>query len=83
MRVGDYDATSDPDCSEFNFCAPSTINHRISYIIVHPDYVQGEYHHDIALVVLKQPMNYSGNKFFLRVKGTQQIFVLKFDKNHF
>uniref|UniRef100_A0A336KWB3 CSON000672 protein n=1 Tax=Culicoides sonorensis TaxID=179676 RepID=A0A336KWB3_CULSO len=59
VRVGDYDASTDPDCSEYNFCAPQANNHRISYIIVHPDYVQGEYHHDIALIVLKQPLNYS------------------------
>lgn len=36
------------------------MNHAISHVIVHPDYKQGQYHHDIALLVLKTPLNYSG-----------------------
>lgn len=27
---------------------------------MHPDYKDGHYHHDIALVILKTPLNYTG-----------------------
>lgn len=59
VRIGEYDTTTDPDCSS-GFCAPPVVNHGISHVIVHPDYVSGQYHHDIALVVLKTPLNYTG-----------------------
>jgi len=60
VRVGEYDTSSDPDCANTGFCAPRSVNHAISHVIVHPDYKQGQYHHDIALLVLKTPLNYSG-----------------------
>lgn len=60
VRVGEFDTASDPDCANTGFCAPRSINHAISHVIVHPDYKQGSYHHDIALLVLKTPLNYSG-----------------------
>lgn len=60
VRVGEYDTSSDPDCASTGFCAPRSVNHAISHVIVHPDYKQGQYHHDIALLVLKTPLNYSG-----------------------
>ncbi|EDX05467.1 GD21783 [Drosophila simulans] len=59
VRVGEYDTSSDPDCANTGFCAPRSVNHAISHVIVHPDYKQGQYHHDIALLVLKTPLNYS------------------------
>ncbi|XP_012158253.1 prostasin isoform X1 [Ceratitis capitata] len=59
VRVGEYDTSSDPDCASTGFCAPRSVNHAISHVIVHPDYKQGQYHHDIALLVLKTPLNYS------------------------
>lgn len=58
--MGEYDTSSDPDCANTGFCAPRSVNHAISHVIVHPDYKQGQYHHDIALLVLKTPLNYSG-----------------------
>lgn len=61
VRVGEYDTTRDPDCaSDSGFCAPSVLNHAISHVVVHPDYVSGSYHHDIALLVLRTPLNYTG-----------------------
>lgn len=59
VRIGEYDTQSDPDCQN-GFCAPPVVNHAISHVIVHPDYVSGQYHHDIALVVLKTPLNFTG-----------------------
>ncbi|XP_037024594.1 chymotrypsin-like protease CTRL-1 [Bradysia coprophila] len=58
VRIGEYDTQTDPDCQS-GFCAPPVVNHAISHVIVHPDYVSGQYHHDIALVVLKTPLNYT------------------------
>lgn len=60
VRIGEYDANFDPDCSISGFCAPPVVNHAISHIIVHPDYVSGQYHNDIALIVLKTQLNYTG-----------------------
>ncbi|XP_055642291.1 phenoloxidase-activating factor 1 [Toxorhynchites rutilus septentrionalis] len=59
VRIGDYDTRTDPDCGSTGFCAPAAINHAVSQIIVHPDYVDGQYHHDIALLVLRTPINYT------------------------
>lgn len=60
VRVGEFDTSTDPDCAGSGFCAPSIVNHAINHVIVHPDYVSGKYHHDIALLVLKTPLNYTG-----------------------
>lgn len=60
VRVGEFDTSTDPDCATSGFCAPSAANHLISHVIVHPDYVSGQYHHDIALIVLKTALNYTG-----------------------
>uniref|UniRef100_A0A1S4H1C9 CLIP-domain serine protease n=2 Tax=gambiae species complex TaxID=44542 RepID=A0A1S4H1C9_ANOGA len=59
VRVGDYDTRTDPDCGSTGFCAPVAINHAVSQIIVHPDYIEGQYHHDIALLILRTPINYT------------------------
>ncbi|XP_053692139.1 venom protease [Sabethes cyaneus] len=59
VRIGDYDTRTDPDCGNTGFCAPAAINHAVSQIIVHPDYVDGQYHHDIALLVLRTAINYT------------------------
>lgn len=31
----------------------------MSHVVVHPDYVNGQYHHDIALLILRTPINYT------------------------
>lgn len=37
--------------------------------MIHPDYKNGHYHHDIALVILKTPLNYTGEqKKWLEIK---------------
>lgn len=59
VRIGEYDITRDPDCADTGFCAPPAINHAVSHVIVHPDYVNGQYHHDIALLILRTPINYT------------------------
>lgn len=53
VRLGEYDTSHDPDCSTSGFCAPTVINHMISHVIIHPDYKNGQYHHDIVSVFLR------------------------------
>lgn len=59
MRIGEFDISKDPDCAESGFCAPSALNHAVSHVVVHPDYVNGLYHHDIALLILRTPINFT------------------------
>lgn len=59
VRIGDFDSSKDPDCAESGFCAPAAVNHAVSHVVVHPDYVSGQYHHDIALLILRTPINYT------------------------
>ena len=59
VRIGEFDSSKDPDCGNTGFCAPPALNHAVSQVIVHPDYVHGQYHHDIALIVLKTAINYT------------------------
>lgn len=59
VRIGDFDITKDPDCADSGFCAPPAVNHVISHVVVHPDYTSGQYHHDIALLILRTPVNYT------------------------
>ncbi|GAB0096781.1 CLIP domain-containing serine protease 14D [Sergentomyia squamirostris] len=59
VRIGEYDTARDPDCAGSGFCAPPALNHAISHVVVHPDYTAGKYHHDIALLILRTPINYT------------------------
>ncbi|XP_026477489.1 phenoloxidase-activating factor 1-like [Ctenocephalides felis] len=58
VKIGDWDTATDPDCANA-FCARRAINHAVSHIIVHPGYQKGIYSHDVALLVLRTPLNYS------------------------
>uniref|UniRef100_A0A1B0D181 Uncharacterized protein n=1 Tax=Phlebotomus papatasi TaxID=29031 RepID=A0A1B0D181_PHLPP len=59
IRIGEFDTSHDPDCAGSGFCAPSALNHAISHVVVHPDYEAGKYHHDIALLILRTPINFT------------------------
>lgn len=59
VKIGEYDNTKDPDCADSGFCAPSAINHAVSHVVVHPEYVSGLYHHDVALLILRTPINFT------------------------
>ncbi|XP_055709441.1 venom protease-like [Phlebotomus papatasi] len=59
VRIGEFDTSHDPDCAGSGFCAPSALNHAISHVVVHPDYETGKYHHDIALLILRTPINFT------------------------
>ena len=59
VRVGEYDGQGNPDCTK-TFCAHPVQDIPVSYVIVHPGFERKVYKHDVALLVLKAPMNFSG-----------------------
>lgn len=59
VRVGEYDGKGDPDCTK-TFCAHPVQDIAVSHVIVHPGFERKIFKHDVALLVLKIPMNFSG-----------------------
>lgn len=64
MVVGEWDIGKSPDCNEY-FCAPPTQAIKVATVVVHPGYEQKIFRHDIALIVLKEEIKYSGKKHLL------------------
>lgn len=60
MVVGEYDTGRGSDCSEL-FCAPPTQAIKVENVVVHVGYEEKIFRHDIALIVLKDEMKYSGS----------------------
>ncbi|RZF44604.1 hypothetical protein LSTR_LSTR017054, partial [Laodelphax striatellus] len=58
VRVGEYDISQNPDCTP-TFCALPVRDVPLSHVVVHPGYSSKTYRHNIALLVLKQRLNYS------------------------
>ncbi|KAJ1528430.1 hypothetical protein ONE63_006842 [Megalurothrips usitatus] len=58
VRVGEYDATTDPDCST-GFCARPPQDIPVDHVVVHPNYERASFRHDVALLVLKAPIAFS------------------------
>lgn len=57
--VGEWDIGRSPDCNDY-FCAPPTQAIKVENVIVHPGYEQKIFRHDIALIMLKEEIKYSG-----------------------
>ncbi|XP_052132554.1 CLIP domain-containing serine protease B9-like, partial [Frankliniella occidentalis] len=55
VRVGEYDANSDPDCST-GFCSRPPQDIPVDHVVVHPSYERATFRHDVALLVLKAPV---------------------------
>ncbi|XP_014281648.1 phenoloxidase-activating factor 3 [Halyomorpha halys] len=60
VKVGEYDCNQDPDCA-YGYCAPNAEDIPLNHIIVHPNYDSKTFTDNIALLVLKYPMNYSAS----------------------
>lgn len=58
VRVGEYDADTDPDCST-GFCARPPQDIPVDHVVVHPSYERATFRHDVALLVLKAPIAFS------------------------
>lgn len=59
--VGEWDIGRSPDCNDL-FCAPPTQAIKVDSVIVHPGYEQKIFRHDIALIVLKEDIKFSGKR---------------------
>jgi hypothetical protein len=57
--VGEWNTNSDIDCGE-EFCGMPVQDIPLSYVIVHPSYDKQTYRNNIALLVLKDRINYTG-----------------------
>jgi hypothetical protein len=62
--VGEWDMAKSPDCNSY-FCAPPTQAIKVETVIVHPGYEQKIFRHDIALIVLKDEISFSGKELVL------------------
>lgn len=44
----------------YGFCAPSAVDLPLNHIVVHPKYDSKTFGNNIALLILKEPLNFSG-----------------------
>uniref|UniRef100_A0A1B6DLX7 CLIP domain-containing serine protease n=2 Tax=Clastoptera arizonana TaxID=38151 RepID=A0A1B6DLX7_9HEMI len=58
VRVGEFDTSTNPDCAK-SFCAHPVKDIAISHVIIHPGYEPKTFRHNIALLVLKENLNFS------------------------
>ncbi|KAF6211425.1 hypothetical protein GE061_011937 [Apolygus lucorum] len=58
VRVGEYNTNNDPDCT-LGICAKSSEDVPLNHIVVHPGYDSKTFRHNIALLVLKEPLTFS------------------------
>ncbi|XP_021919279.1 melanization protease 1-like isoform X3 [Zootermopsis nevadensis] len=58
VRVGEYEGKGDPDCTK-SFCAHPVQDIAVSHVIVHPGFERKIFKHDVALLILNIPMNFS------------------------
>ncbi|XP_060517431.1 CLIP domain-containing serine protease B4-like isoform X2 [Cylas formicarius] len=58
VRVGEWMANSDIDCGD-EFCGLPVQDIAISHVVVHPGYEKQTYKHNIALLVLRNKLNYT------------------------
>ncbi|XP_065345407.1 chymotrypsin-like protease CTRL-1 [Cloeon dipterum] len=61
VRVGEYDTTANPDCSQ-SFCAIPARDIAISKTAVHPNYDESSsFNHDIMVIYLQSAINFTIN----------------------
>ncbi|XP_017772529.1 PREDICTED: venom protease-like [Nicrophorus vespilloides] len=58
VRIGEYSTDTDIDCGE-EFCGLPVQDIQISHVVVHPGYEKRKYKNNIALIVLRSPLNYT------------------------
>lgn len=59
IRAGEWRTDSSLDCGE-EFCALPLQDIALSHVIVHPGYEQQTFKDDVALLVLRADINYTG-----------------------
>lgn len=64
VRLGEWDLDNDPDCPENQGCNETPLDINVERIIAHKDFLkEGNHlnmHHDIALLRLKEPVQFTG-----------------------
>lgn len=74
MRLGEWDEETEKDCFE-NICNNKPVDVNITNYFFHPEYnVQNKTVHDIALLKLEEPVNFTGIK--ESVPTTPQLIVI-------
>lgn len=76
MRVGEWLTNSDIDCGE-EFCGLPVQDIPLSHVIVHPGYEKGTYKNNIALLVLRSKINYTGELSSYELYKIRQDLKLK------
>ena len=64
MRLGDWNLKESPDCPNFKsgrICYPNTTDISPEAVILHPDFKPKLIQHDIALVKLKEALNFNSS----------------------
>lgn len=62
VRLGEHNVLTDIDC-EAGVCADPPQDFNPKLVIVHQDYGNPPYKHDIALIRLDRPAVFNGNQF--------------------
>lgn len=60
--MGEWQTNSEIDCGD-EFCGLPVQDVGISHVIVHPGYHKQTYQHNIALLILRNKINYTGALF--------------------
>ncbi|CAG9829970.1 unnamed protein product [Diabrotica balteata] len=58
VRVGEYNSNTDIDCGT-EFCGLPAQDISLSHVVVHPNYQKQNFQNNIALLVLRTPVNFS------------------------
>jgi Trypsin len=59
VRVGEYETTTNPDCSN-SLCAISVKDVPISKTVMHPNYDESTFNHDIMVITMQYKVNFTG-----------------------
>lgn len=61
VRIGEYQTNTQIDCGD-EFCGLPIQDVPISHVVVHPGYKKLTYENNIALIILRHSMNYTGRE---------------------
>lgn len=59
IRLGEWDLASDKDCDDQEICNDPVVDVEVDKIVMHDDYEKGTFFNDIALIKLKQAVNFT------------------------
>lgn len=59
VRIGEYQTNTQIDCGD-EFCGLPIQDIPVSHVVVHPGYKKVTYENNIALIILRYNMNYTG-----------------------